>query len=231
MRALQEKELRTQEVANRENLTATEAVRQLQRLADSGLIRRLSDGSYINTEYGKIILHLSRSIEFVFRYREYFSTHDLLVLPQKLINRIGELSEAQLSMDTMKNLDLGQRILSEAREFSWGIGEGHIPDLMVPVMNSQMRKGVTLRFITPEGLVPPSSPERNVEIRGLSTVPVILVLSEKEAVVCFRFREGRVDYAGFSGKDEDFRSWVRDLFLDLWEKSSRYQPRNSNSAV
>jgi hypothetical protein len=33
--------------------------------------------------------------------------------------------------------------------------------------------------------------------------------------------DGRVDYAGFIGKDEIFLNWVKDLFLYYWGKGKR----------
>lgn len=222
LRGLGTKNLKTQEIATRENLTATEAVRQLQRLTDALLIQRRSDGSYAITEYGKTVLQLSKSLEFVFKQKEYFSTHDIWQIPYNFISRIGELSQTKLSMDTMKNLDEGQRMLIESEEYGWGVAEGHAPELMIPIMNEQIRKGVELKFLIPESLVPVNPPAQNVETRGLSHIPAVIILTEKEAAICFRFIEGRVDYAGFFGKDLEFRNWVKDLFCYYWEKGKRY---------
>ena len=219
LRELERNNLKTQEIATRVNLTATEAVRQLQRLADAMLIHRNSDGSYTITEYGKTMTKLSMSMEFVFKHKEYFSTHDLWRIPPQFISRIGELSTTKLSMETMENMDRGQRVLSEAEEFAWMVGEGHIPELMLPIMEEKVRKGLKLKILTLESLVVPNT--QNVETRGLPLIPVVIVLTEKESLVCFRFIEGRVDYAGFFGKDGKFRDWVRDLFLYYWEKGSR----------
>jgi len=53
----------------------------------------------------------------------------------------------------------------------------------------------------------------NVELHGISDIPAILGITEKEATICFRFVGGRVDYAGFSGNDPTFLNWAKDLFL------------------
>ena len=139
---LEIRNLKTQEIANLGNLSATEAVRQLQRLTEALLIQRRTDGSYAITEYGKTMMQLSRSFEFVFKYKEYFSKHDFLQIPFQFVSRIGELSKTKLSMDTMESMDRGERILSEAKQFAWGIGEGHVPESMIPIMNEHLRKGV-----------------------------------------------------------------------------------------
>jgi predicted transcriptional regulator len=56
----------------------------------------------------------------------------------------------------------------------------------------------------------------------LSLIPAVLVLNEKEAEICFRFIEGRVDYAGFYGGDEEFLGWTKDLFLYYWANGVRH---------
>jgi predicted transcriptional regulator len=224
---LEGRNLKTQEIANLENISATEAVRQLQRLTEALLIQRRPDGSYAITEYGKTMIQLSKPFEFVFKYQEYFSKHDLLKIPPQFVSRIGELSKTKLLMDTMESMDRGQRILYEAQEFAWGIGEGHIPELMVPIMTEQLRKGLELKFILPDTLLPKDQSARNVEMRGLAFLPAVIVLTEKEAGACFRLAGGRIDYAGFYGNDEAFRGWVKDLFLYYWNKGSRIPvPRN-----
>jgi hypothetical protein len=96
---------------------------------------------------------------------------------------------------------------------------------MGPIMDEVVRKGVKLRFLLPEIRLPinasPDPPVKNVEIRGLSELPAIVVLTEKEGAVCFRQVGGRVDYAGFFGKDPAFLNWVKDLFQYYWNTGKR----------
>ncbi|MDF1540833.1 MAG: ArsR family transcriptional regulator, partial [Candidatus Thorarchaeota archaeon] len=87
-----------QSIARKLNVSPTEALRQLQRLSDAGLVHRQPDGAYATSHFGKLVLQLSSSIDFIARHREYFSTHDILKLPPQFVNRIGELSKADLIM-------------------------------------------------------------------------------------------------------------------------------------
>jgi predicted transcriptional regulator len=48
-----------------------------------------------------------------------------------------------------------------------------------------------------------------------------MAITEKEAVINFRFIEGRVDYAGFFGNAPEFLSYVKDLFLYYWNKAKQ----------
>ena len=63
----------------------------------------------------------------------------------------------------------------------------------------------------------PETP-KNVGFSGLSELPAIVAITEKEAGVCFMQLGGRVDYAGFFGSDRAFHNWVKDLFTYYWEK-------------
>lgn len=113
----------------------------------------------------------------------------------------------------------------EAEEYGWGIAEGRVPELMGPIMGERALKGVQLKFLIPENLLTtsmsPPAIAQNIEVRGLFNLPAIVVLNEKEAGICFRHVEGRMDYAGFFGKHTTFLNWVRDLFLYYWDKGKR----------
>jgi predicted transcriptional regulator len=222
LRELQKENLKMQEIARRLDVTATEAFRQLERLSAALLVKKQSDGTFALAEYGKMVMQLSSSLDFVSKYKNYFSTHDVMRLPFQLVNRLGELSQASLGMDTIENLNRADRAFIEAEEFGWGIAEGTIPVQMSPIMFERSQKGLKLKFLLPENRLPTATAiVKNLEVKGISEVPAIVVLTEKEGAVCFHQLEGRVDYAGFFGKDPTFLNWVKDLFLYYWEKGKR----------
>ncbi len=217
LRELQTKNLKMQEIARRLDLTATEAVRQLKRLTETLLIQRQPEGSYTITEYGKLVLQLSASLEFAFKHKRFLLTHDIWRLPYQFVNRIGELSQTNLMTDTMEGISKTEQVLREAQQYVWGFGEGRFTEAMNTIANEQTRKGIEYKILSP---LPPAKLQ-NMENRTLSDIPAILALTEKEAVICFRLIGGRADYAGFSGKDTIFLNWVKDLFLYHWNKGKR----------
>jgi predicted transcriptional regulator len=225
LRELQKENLKMQEIARRLDVTATEAFRQLERLSVAMLVQRQPDGTFSIAQYGKLVLQLSSSLEFISKYRDYFSTHDLLRLPIQFVNRLGELSEASLMTDTVENLNMGGRAFMEAEQYGWGIAEGTVPEQMIPIMNQQFQKGLKFKMLMPEkrlsaALTPPAI-AKNFEARGLPELPAIVFLTEKEAGVCFFQVGGKVDYTAFYGKDPAFLTWVKELFLYYWEKGER----------
>jgi predicted transcriptional regulator len=214
LRELLGKSLKTQEMARSLDVTATEAFRQLQRLSDAGLVQRQPEGSYEITSYGRLVLHLTVSLGVVSKHMEYFLGHDFWRLPIQFIDRIGEVSGASLILDTMGSISKSEKILGEAEEYIWGIGEGRFTENMGKITTEQSVGGVECRVMSP---LPPAK-ARNLENRTFLDVPVVMVLTEKEALVCLRFVDGRMDYAGFLGDDPVFLSWVRDLFLFYWDR-------------
>ncbi|HUK84234.1 MAG TPA: winged helix-turn-helix transcriptional regulator [Candidatus Acidoferrum sp.] len=225
LRELQKENLKMQEIAHRLDITPTEAFRQLERLSAAGLVQRQPDGMFALGEFGKLVLQISTSLDFISRYKDYFSMHDLMRLPSQFVNRLGELSGAELGMDTIESLNMGSQAFIEAKQYAWGIGEGTIPGNMTSVMNQHIQEGIQIKMLISQEHLPPRASlpptPKNVELRGLSKLPAIVVLTEKAAGICFYQTGGRVDYAGFFGTDPAFHNWVKDLFLYYWEKGLR----------
>jgi predicted transcriptional regulator len=216
IRELKEHNLKNNELGGRLDLTATEAFRQLQHLTEALLIQRLPDGTYTITNYGKLTMQLLQSLEFTFEHKEYFLNHDVWRLPYQFFNRIGELSKSTLCINTIENMNRTCHIFSEAEKYAWGMGEKLLESLG-PAMARPVSKGVEFRFMGYENRLPNLNhlPEEapHVEIRVLTEVPITIVCTEKEAVICFPSTDGRMDYAAFTSRDKIFVSWAMDLFV------------------
>src|SRR3989304_5562883 len=225
---LNEKNLKMKDIARKLDLTTTETFRQLQRLSEALLVQKHPEGTYAITQVGRLVLHLSSSLEFVSKHKEYFLTHDIWRLPYQFVNRIGELSQTNLVMDTMNCMKIAEKIFREAEQYTWGMREANSVEAMVPVFDEQIRKGVKFKDICPESDLSEyriwSEKWKNIEGRGLavSDIPATILLTEKEALICLRFNGGRMDFAGFFGNDPLFLNWVKDLFLYYWEKGKRF---------
>jgi predicted transcriptional regulator len=223
---LQHEDLRMTEIGYRLDLTGTEAFRQMKRLNDSLLVLRKSDGSYTLSEYGKTVLYLSSSYYFIEENKNYFLSHDLWALPPEFINRIGELRYTVLILDTMESINRGASLFIEAKEFAWAIVEHEKgPNFMDLKMTEGILEGLNIRILMPKEYLANTArlaPEKNIELKGLSDIPLILALNEREGFVGFRTLDGRMDYTGFFGNDKAFLNWVKDLFSYFWEKSKQF---------
>ena len=217
LRELNEKNWKMNDVARKLDLTTTETFRQLQRLNESMLAQKQPDGSYAITQYGKLVLHVSSSMEFLLKHKEYFVNHDVWVLPPQFLNRLGELSQAELKMGMVESTMKSSQLIGAAEKFMWAVSPEPVPQAFDDI-SKQIPKGAEYRILSPQPHVKLS----NLENRMLSEPPVVMVVTEKEAVINFRFTEGRVDYAGFFGKDPEFLNYAKDLFLYFWNKGKRF---------
>jgi predicted transcriptional regulator len=217
LRKLMEKDWKMNEVARKLDLTTTETFRQLQRLSEGLLVEKQPEGTYSITEYGRLVLQLSSSLEFVSKHKQYFTKHDISSLPSQFLNRIGELSQANLMMGMVESTMKSSTLIGEAEKFMWAVSPEPVPQAF-DAISKQIPKGAEYKVLSPQ----PPAKLPNLENRTLTNPPAIMVVTEKEAAICFRFKGGRVDYAGFFGEDPAFLNWVKDLFLFYWDKGRRY---------
>jgi predicted transcriptional regulator len=98
---LNRKPMKLSHIAPELKITVAEASRHLQRLSDTGLIQKNSDGLYAVTPYGSLVLSLMPGLDFTSRNRGYFSEHLVSVIPHKFRNRIGELATGTLLSEMM----------------------------------------------------------------------------------------------------------------------------------
>jgi predicted transcriptional regulator len=212
------------EIARKLNLSTTDTFRQLQLLSDALLVQKQNDGSYGITPYGIFVLGLSNNLEFLFKHRTFFSSHDFTRLPSQFLDRIGELSKAEFSPDTMTSVNIVQRIIREADQYMWA-GTVEQPLSIRPILLESITRGVKYKFLFHKRYInaAPISPgiERAVEWRAIEDIPVNIVISEKEAGISFYLLNGKTDYGGFYGKDPIFMNRVKDLFEYYWAKGTR----------
>ena len=90
--AVRKENLRLTQLAEKISATIQETSRHLGRLTDAKLIEKNSDSSYTVTSYGRLVLILLSSYNFLSKNKDYFLSHDISFLPQEFIERIGELS-------------------------------------------------------------------------------------------------------------------------------------------
>ena len=212
------------EIARKLNLSTTDTFRQLQRLSDALLVQKQNDGNYGITQYGIFVLRLSNTLEFLFKHRTFFYSHDFTRLPSQFVDRIGELSKAEFSSDTMASINVIQRIIKEADQYMW-TGAAEQPLSIRHILVESIPRGVKYKFLFPKRYITTAltfpGMERAVEWRAIEDIPVNFVISEKEAGISFCLPDGKTDYAGFFGKDPEFMNWVKDVFQHYWAKGIR----------
>jgi predicted transcriptional regulator len=221
LRELCDSQLKMQDVARKLALTATEASRQLQRMGQAKLIERGPEGTYATSQLGRLLLVLSTSMDMVFKHDDYFLTHNLFSILLPFVNRIGELSKGTLVSDLNEDLARWEALIKNAEDHLWVMTPQAMKHLS-QVMADKLLEGVRVRSIFCENIREtkvdlPSG--KNVERKLLQVVPVIMIISEKEASVSFPQLNGNLDFQSFFGRDAAFLRWANDLYLQYWEKA------------
>jgi predicted transcriptional regulator len=224
LRELAKASLKMQDVARKLDLTATEASRQLQRMSKAELIERLPEGLYTVTQFGKLILSLSPSLEFVLKYKQYFMSHNVWHVPSSFVSRFGELSQAVLLTEMGEVMIRWEGLIRAAEEHLWVMTPQRIPSL-VRLIEERHLQGVKIRYITPEQLsstYPKALTEHTVERRFFDNFDFGILAAEKEAMLALPFMDGTPNPSGFFGHDSAFLKWVHDLFLYYWDQAKKW---------
>ena len=202
-----------------------ECSRHLNRLSDSGYVKKDSDGSFETTTLGKAVLRVLPSIQFLLNHKNYFLAHDVSFIPQSFTERIGELGEGKLVGHFNSVLDQIKKVILEGKKYVWLIADQPV----VPTStlgNAFTSRSVPVRLIVKQGTdmnalsaAKTILPEK-FEVANLDRVDVAMAINESIAGVCFPGPDGKIDFGvGFIGQDPMFRSWCADLFDYYWKSS------------
>jgi predicted transcriptional regulator len=227
LRALQTKNYKMQELARKLDLTDTETFRQLQRLSEAQLTSKQPDGTYTVTEYGKLILKFSHSFEFAFKFKQCLLTRNVWRIPDEFIERLGELSNATLSINAIEMVNNAEQLILGTEEYLWMIGERPLSFLGAKVAE-MLQKGITVRFMFDESCRKfyENIPDVRgvIEKRVIPVIPAILIINEKFAGINILSIDGRADNAIFYGNDSAILKWANDLFILYWEQAKHIYP-------
>jgi predicted transcriptional regulator len=215
--------------------TRQETSKHLMRLRNAKLIERDSDGFFDLTAFGKIVLNLLPSINFLMQNREYFLSHDISSLPQQFIERIGELQEGEYTEKVGSILAHIQQVVQDAEKCIWLMadhplgGEGHV------TRSGKLESStVTWRIIIPadSSNIDWTRLRASVEthkgrieyhlIEDPNDIKAGIALNEKIAGLTFPDIMGKLDFnSGFRSSNPIFRKWCQDLFLFHWNKAGK----------
>ena len=223
LQKLQDRTIRMQEVAHSLGLGDTETSRQLQRLSEAMLIQKQPDGAYVITQNGKLLLEFSHSFEFVVKFKQCLMNRDLWRIPYQFINRLGELSEANLITDVTETMNCVESIVLGAEKFLWCMGRKPMRSLSEKA-GKTVEKGVPLKLLFDEenkDYYRNYVENKYFEKRVVPTVPAIMVINEKNANINFLSLDNIQDIRTLYGQEPKTQKWASDLFLYYWDQGKR----------
>jgi len=218
--------LRINEAAKRLDMTATETLRQLQRLAQAGLLARMSDGKYRITSYAKLVLDSAAPLDFISRFREYFENHDALLLPYEFRARLGELTGAELVEDTIL---INNRVTDYIRNAEKTIDATVVGlEVLFDMTRQRLEQGLKVRLLLHERFLPRArsilrTREDLPEMRWTSGLFTYIFRTDKAAGIGLAVEDG-VTYSAFFGTSTPFLRWAGDIFEYEWQRAKIWYP-------
>jgi predicted transcriptional regulator len=226
---------RSSQLTAKLSATRQETSKHLMRLRNAKLIEKDSDGFFGLTAFGKIVLNLLPSINFLMQNREYFLSHDISSLPQQFIERLGELQEGEYAEKVGSILAHIQQVVQDAEQYIWLMsdhplgGEGHVTEsgklesstvtwrIIIPADSSNIdRTRLRASVGTHKGRI-----EYHL-IEDPNDIKAGIALNEKIAGLTFSDITGKLDFnSGFRSNNPIFRQWCQDLFEYHWSKAGK----------
>jgi len=219
VKALERGRRRLSWIAEEVGESVQETHRNLSRLSRAGLVDKDGEGYYVLTAFGRYVLAVLPTLEFLCEHRSYFESHDLSRIPLKFVYRIGELSGSRRAPDTLTAIRYSEIIIEESEDYVWIIAEQVLASA-AQLASRKISEGVSLRVVVPRGLKPPPGVDlaslRNVDVRLIDSVDAALVLNEERACLAFPRLDGEMDYRGFLVESKTGHEWCKDLFEYYW---------------
>jgi predicted transcriptional regulator len=242
---LNQKNHRLSQLATELNATMQEAHRNMTRLIEAGLVAKGRDGELMLTVYGRTVVMLMPSYDFLYRNKEFFLDHNLGDLPTKFIQRMGTFQSCEIVHGVMAILQRWKNLYSESEQYIKEI-MAQVPLDLIETVSSRVEKGVRFSYIFAANAVVPKGRTqilqkvgwRNfistglVERRMLPEVKVMTIFNEKQGCVLFPNMKGEPDLnIMFYGEDKEFLEWCSDLFAYQWEKAGLFDENKLKNEV
>jgi predicted transcriptional regulator len=222
LRILSKKPHRLTDISKVLNLTSAEISRHLGRLTDAHLITKDSQGQYILTPFGGIILFELSKLSFLTAHSKYFLNHDLSVIPEEL-QWLNALSRSEMIEGTLEIMSQIEDLTKNAKRHVLFISDQ--PMRAVAKINLNMaEKGVEFKMLYPKSSEVPDEyhPKKKIpiQVRLLDNVPLSLKKNEKQGGLALPDLNGKVDYAfAIMGSEPQFMTWMDLLFDYYWQKA------------
>jgi predicted transcriptional regulator len=219
------------------NTTVQDVYRNLNRLAEEGLVRRGTDGMFNLTEYGMIVMKQIPDLMFMKENMKFFEDHCLIdVIPDKFLRRIGALNNCKTVSSATAVFQSLKKIQSSATKSLKIIVSHAWPEegeIIIDRANHSVKifALVDHNTIFPKNVVENIMPQINIlvskgimESRMIEKVRVAaFIVDDREAALVFPDLKYEVDMTTlFVGQSSMFCEWCLDYFDHMWKDSKPF---------
>jgi predicted transcriptional regulator len=238
MLLLEKTPLKLSHISSKLCLTVQETSRNVERLAEAKLVAKDVDGLFHLTPYGVETLSQLSGFRFLFKNREYFTTHRTNELPRLFESSLGMLENCEPVKDVMIAFRNVEEMIAKAEEQVW-ILTNQILASTIPYLVSALERGAEFRLTMQKDYNPTKSirdlvsnpafekaaRNRKMDFRFLDKVPIFICLSEKEvSALAFPDINAKLDYIGFKSERNEILEWSKGLYDFYWDKASKQIP-------
>lgn len=221
-------------IARELDTTVQDVYRNINKLAESGLVTRGGDGKFELTELGMIVLRQIPFFHFVKKHDKFFEKHTVRDLPDKFVLRMGELEGCELFSNVTQVLEKIKKLESNTHEQlrlmiaqAW-TEEGNI-------LADIVRGGVDV-FLLAGGntILPREVIESTMELdrlriagkikaRLVNRVSIAMYIADNQSAILFPNISGAIEMNSvFIGSQPKAKEWCLDLFNHMWESAGPF---------
>jgi predicted transcriptional regulator len=238
MLLLKKTPLKLSHLSGKLGLTVQETSRNVERLAEAKLVKKDVNALFNLTPYGEETISQLSGLSFLFKNREYFTTHTTNELPRLFESSLGLLENCESAKDVMVAFRNVEEMISKAEEFVW-ILTNQILASTIPYLVSALERGAEFRLTMQKDYNPTKSIRdlvsnpafakavrtQKMDFRFLDRIPIFICLSEKEvAALAFPDLNEKLDYTGFKSERNEIIEWSKGLYDFYWNKASKQIP-------
>jgi predicted transcriptional regulator len=213
-----------------------ELSRNLNRLADAGLVSKRADGAFQRTPLASTLLTYVPNLRFLAEHSEYVRTHAFHELPSFALQNIHALGRAEFRSDLMPILDGITTVFRTVKKrflTQWIIGET-VWDERQAVRQDELARNIIdndaeVRAVVLKEELPlydnlPAEVLVRMQTRVVPSAAASIAMSDTHAFVNFNGLDGRIDNNfAFFGSDPAFMAWVEALVEDGWRRGTPHQ--------
>ena len=221
------------------DITMQEVHRNVNRLMDSGLIEKDSEGKFSLTTFGITIIKQISTFDFLSRNKEYFSDHILGNIPMKFVQRIGALNNSDYIQGIVAVVERWKQIYNVSSQYIYGMLPQVPLDLIDTLISKIKSNGIKFKYILSERAIVPKGRtsllndsgfnellrKGLVERRMVNKLEIAVVLNESQATVMFPSLRGKIadmNSMFYSSNDQLFHEWCLDYFRYCWYNSKSF---------
>lgn len=212
-----------------------ELSRNLNRLAENGLVAKGADGGFQRTPLAASLLTYVPNLRFFAERADFVRTHAVHQLPASALQNIHALGQAEFRSDLMGVFEGIQTVFRTVKKqflAQWIIGETVWDDRQLAQQeelaarihqNETEVRAVVLKEELPVYENLPGEVLKRMKTRVVPSAAASIAMSDTHALVNFNGLDGRIDinYA-FFGNDPQFLAWTQAVFEDGWARGAPF---------